>query len=169
MQSFKDTEGQAWDIKIDVGAVKRVRDALKVDLVKIDDGNLLQSLYDDPVLLVDVIFCLCQAQATTAGLSDVEFAERFGGDTVAEATEAFVAELIAFFPNPRRRDLLTAAMEKMQVIEDKVFDEADKKLAAITVDEIVAQVMTPLEIAPLLTPGDLSGNTLESSESTPPI
>ena len=54
MRQFKDNAGRDWNLAVNVAGIKRLRDLLDVDLMQVIEGDLLQRLYADPILLVDV-------------------------------------------------------------------------------------------------------------------
>ena len=62
---------------------KRVRDLLKEDLL--DVKQILERLMVDPILLCDVIYCICKPQADAEGISDEQFGQAMGGDSKEEA------------------------------------------------------------------------------------
>ena len=110
MRIFKDRNGQDWQIVLNVNQMKRIRAALGVDLVNAvalgKDGNVQADLVDrianDPCLLVDILWVVCEEQAKEDGVSDVDFGSSLAGDAVEEATRAFLDELVDFFPGARR-------------------------------------------------------------------
>jgi hypothetical protein len=136
MHSFKDSKGRAWTFSIHVSAVKRVRAVAGVDLYGlVDDGfKGLAELTADPVRLVDVMWVLCEEEARKLGVSDEDFGAAMAGDALGNAAEAFVAELIDFFPNPRARAGLKQVVEKGRRVQELMADAAEAKLA--TIDEV---------------------------------
>lgn len=105
MHGFRDCHGRNWSIRVDVGAVKRVRSALGVDLMQVaerktrDGGRepgVLERLASDPVLLVDVIYVLCRDQAQAAGVTDEEFGSAMAGDALEAAVNAMLGAIVDF-------------------------------------------------------------------------
>lgn len=107
MHAFTDQNGRPWALKIDVAAIKEIRDALQVDLLKALEGDLLQELAADPVKLVEVLWRLVREQAARDQLTEEQFGRALAGDSLEAATEAFLDELIAFFPQRQRNALAT--------------------------------------------------------------
>ena len=109
MHEFTDNQDGVWRIVINVGVVKRVRDTLGVDLMDLlargegEEERLLVRLMIDPVLLCDVIYCVCREQADERGASDEDFGRAMAGDAIDAATQALLEEIVAFFPNARDR------------------------------------------------------------------
>jgi hypothetical protein len=156
MHSFKDNSERTWEVTIHVAAVKRIRALLGIDLYRlVDDGfQSLAALVSDPVRLADVLYCLCKEQADQLGVSDEDFGRGLAGDAITEAADAFVEELIDFFPDARARAGLRKAIDAGRKVRDRVLSHAENLLASID-----PQVEADKWI-------NSSGNLPESSEST---
>ena len=136
MHSFVDSAGRSWSVRVDVGAVKRVRSSLGIDLMhvaerKTQDGRepgVLERLASDPVLLVDVLYVLCEEQAKRVGVSDEDFGRAMLGDAIEGAVKAFIGSIVDFFPNPRERAALKRVLVAAEIAAEKARDEAEKKL-----------------------------------------
>jgi hypothetical protein len=129
MKCFKDNKGRNWTIVVNVATVKRVRSLLDInllDVVKLDANNkpnvdLLEQLASDPVLLCDVIYCICKPEADAQNISDEDFGMAMGGDAIEHATTALLEELVDFFPEAKRlvlRKLMNAG-EKVKIQMEK--------------------------------------------------
>ena len=125
MKCFKDNQNRNWTIVVNVATVKRVRSLLDInllDVVKLDANNkpnvdLLEQLASDPILLCDVIYCICKPEADAQNISDEDFGMAMGGDAIEHATTALLEELIDFFPEAKRlvlRKLMNAG-EKVKI------------------------------------------------------
>jgi hypothetical protein len=117
VKTFKDNAGRTWTIAVTVDAVKRVRDLLKEDLLDVE--NVLKRLMVDPILLCDVIYCVCKPQADAEQVTDVQFGQAMAGDTIAHAKTALVEEIVNFSPDPRDRENLGMAVEKFNAMADR--------------------------------------------------
>jgi regulator of extracellular matrix RemA (YlzA/DUF370 family) len=133
MHSFVDNANRTWELTINVAMVKRVRALVEVDLYGlVDEGfKSLSALIADPVQLADVLFCLCKEQAEKAGVTDEDFGRALAGDAIARAADAFVEELIDFFPDARARAGLRKAINAGRQVRDKVLTHAETLLKAI--------------------------------------
>jgi hypothetical protein len=133
MHSFVDNAKRTWEISINVTAVKRIRGLLGIDLYAlVDDGfKSLSKLVSDPVTLADVLYCLCKDQAEKQSITDEEFGRALAGDAITLAADAFVEELIDFFPDARARVSLRKAIEAGKAVRDKVLNHAEKILDSI--------------------------------------
>ncbi len=150
MQMFRDTDDTQWSITIHVTAVKRVRSIVGVDLYALarDGFRALEDLLGDPIRFVDVLFVLCKDEAAGGGITDEDFGKRMGGDAIIAATDAFVQELIDFFPNVKARQSLHKLIRKGREVGEatmsRVVDEADKMLAAVDVNQAAEQLARKL-------------------------
>ena len=133
MRSFKDSVGRLWPVEINVAAIKRVRGLLGVDLIKLFDDEMkpLAELVNDPVRLVDVLYCLCKPEADARGISDEDFGRALAGDVITQAVDAFVEELIDFFPDARRRNLLRKAIEAGRQANEVLMTHAESLIDRI--------------------------------------
>ncbi|MGE4157704.1 MAG: hypothetical protein AB7F75_01250 [Planctomycetota bacterium] len=127
MRPFTDSRQRKWEIAINVATIKRVRALTGKDLLAIADGDLLQTLVGDPVLLADILWVLVQPQAQAQGVSDEDFGSALAGDAIEAATAAFLEELVDFFPQSRRQ-LLQRALKALRDLEAVILREADQKL-----------------------------------------
>jgi len=157
MKTFKDNAGRTWTIAINVDAVKRVRDLLQEDLL--DVKQVLQRLMIDPILLCDVIYCVCKPQADAEKISDVDFAQAMAGDSIAHAKKALVEELVNFSPDPRDRENLGIAVEKFNQMTDRAWEMIKAKLNSPALSREIEAALSAV--------GGSFGNSPELSASTP--
>jgi len=123
MKTFQDNAGRTWTVAVHVDALKRVRSLLDVNLLGVVEGNLLERLIADPVLLCDVVYVLCKPEADARGITDEEFGRAMAGDAIEHATTALLEELVDFFPLARRR-LLQKALGKLKELEARALEVA---------------------------------------------
>ena len=144
MKPFTDSQGRTWNVTVNVGAIKRVRDLLGVDLLDVANGDLLSRLADDPCLLVDVLFALCKPEADAAKVTDEDFGRGMVGDALDSGAGVLMKELLDFFPSALHARALV-----------KMFREMKEHQATVS------------ELATDRTPGDSSGDSPASAASTP--
>lgn len=144
-RSFTDTAGRDWHVAINVAAVKAVRDEADVDLLSVGEGDLLARLSTDAVLLAAVLFVVCRRQADDRGVTAEDFGRALAGDVIADATEAFLRELAAFFPH-RRRLLLEAALDKAAEVDGLVVDHAAAGLADPKLIEAIRTELAAVDV-----------------------
>jgi hypothetical protein len=162
MRRFTDTKGRAWELDLNVRQMKRVRDILGIDLVNIistgKDGavatDTLDRVANDPILLVDILWVLCEGQAKSAGVTDEDFGSSLAGESIAEATRAFLDELVDFFPGARRL-FLRKAVDLARRFETENLYVLEKALSSPEFEERLKTSLRPQ-------PG-----SRESAESTP--
>lgn len=158
MKTFKDNQSREWQIAVNVASIKRVRDLLAVDLLSVveDKSDLMARLTTDPVLMVDVVYAICKPQADARNVTDEQFGEAMGGDSLDGAYAALLDEIADFFRGPQR-GLLKKAMAKLAEVETRAVAHANAKLDAVTPDEMDRLLKSS---------GDSSTSAPESSEST---
>lgn len=157
MKTFTDNAGRTWTVTINVDAIKRVRTLVQVNLLDVlDDGcKLLAELHDDPVLLVDVLYCICKPEADAQSVADEEFGRAMSGDAILQASTALLEELSDFFPNARQRAAMKELLKKTETVVERLLDHAET-----TIDELDPESVAQTAIASF-------GNSPESSASTP--
>ena len=106
--TFKDLHGNKWTVEVNMATVKRIKDSLDCNIADLNNKETMTKLADDIVFLVDVIYLCLKPQLDEKGISDVEFGQSLDGETVNQASEAFMEAFIAFFPARTRRRLETA-------------------------------------------------------------
>lgn len=158
---FKDTKDRRWKIEMTISAIKRVKGAIDVDLLKMDQGDppLLTVLGTDVEVLCDIIFCLVMPQADDLGVSDVQFGEAMGGETMLQAQVAFYEELADFFRGLGRTDTARALTIQQEMICQAV-KRAEAALNQFDPEKVLDDVFKKI-------PGVPSTNLPESSESIP--
>ena len=159
MKTFVDGQGREWAVEINVNVIKRVRDLLKIDLLEIVEGQLIERLIGDPILLCDVIYVVCKPQAEAKNITDEDFGQAMAGDAIEAATKALLEELADFSPSPRDRANIRSVIEKTWQALDKVRDVIETRLSQVNVEQIVE---TALGSA-----GNSSGVVPEPSASIP--
>ena len=162
MRQFTDTKERVWDVELNVRQMKRVRDALGIDLVNViqagKDGavatDTLDRVANDPILLVDILWVLCEGQAKAAGVTDDDFGSSLAGDSISDATRAFLDELVDFFPGARRL-FLKKAVDLARKYESENLGMLEKALASPEFEERLKTSLKP------------PAASRESAESTP--
>ena len=141
MKTFKDNADRTWTIAVNVGAIKRVRSLLDLDLMEAVEGKLIERLIGDPILLCDVIYCLCKDDADSRGITDEEFGRAMAGDAIELATTALLEELVDFFPQGKRQ-VLRKALAKLETLQITMLNVVNQRLDS---PEFEAQVEAELK------------------------
>ena len=136
MKTFVDNNGKTWTININVATIKRVKDLLGVNLMEAITGDLITKLEDDVILFVDVLYCVCKQEADANNITDEMFGASLAGDALEQATEAFLTDLIDFFPAAKRQ-IFRKAFQKQKEAETMAVQKMDKKLESLDLEKII--------------------------------
>ncbi len=129
MKIWHDTTGRTWATNINVGTIRRVREITGRNLMDLAGGELAAEVMGDPCLLCDILYAIHKPEAEKLGVTDLQFGEALAGDSIEQATDALMAELIDFFPNSQRRELLATAMRQAKEQEAQAIEKARGELA----------------------------------------
>lgn len=142
-KQFTDATGRAWPVPVNVSTIKRARDLVDVNLLDIvaDNGALMQKLSTDPIVLCNVLYCLCKDQADREGLTDYQFGELLAGDCLEAATLALLEGLADFFPKAKR-ELLRTALGKLEAYQGKIIGRLQARIES---PELAAQIEAQIE------------------------
>jgi hypothetical protein len=155
MRSFVDNAGRTWTVAINTDTIKRVRALLKEDLL--DVQAIVPRLTADPILLCDVLYCVCKPEADARGINDADFAKAMWGDAIAHAEAALMEELNDFFPKPKDRELFRLVRTKFAEMMDGLKEAGKQRLEKLEIEEEVQAAFRTL--------GGVSMNLRGSSES----
>ena len=61
MHSFTDRADRTWNLVLNVSMARELRDRLKHDILDLEKSNIAK-LFNDPYLLVDILWVLCEKQ-----------------------------------------------------------------------------------------------------------
>jgi hypothetical protein len=144
VKTFIDNAGRTWALQINVSAVKRVRGLVGIDLYKLIDDGLepLAKLVSDPVDLADVLYCLVRDEADAKQISDEEFGRALAGDAITAAADAFVEELIDFFPEARARAALRKTVQAGKQVRSKVLEHLEGLVQTLDVDSAASRLIS---------------------------
>ena len=143
---------------VNVDAIKRVRSLVGVDLMQAVGGKLLERLVSDPVLLCDVLYAVCKAEADAKNVSDEDFGRALAGDAIDAATTALLEELVDFFPQAKRR-VLGKAMGKLKILQARALEVAELRLDSPELENAMEQALAGSGLS--------SGSLPESPKSIP--
>ena len=113
MKQFTDGMNRSWTLTLNVGAVRKIKATLGIDLCDLHSGEkpLVLRLANDLPLLFDVIAELTRGQWEASGLTREQFEAAFDGAGVQSAADAFWGELADFFR--RWKPALSALIEEI--------------------------------------------------------
>jgi hypothetical protein len=175
MRTFRDNADRQWNVEINVGALKRIKAALGVDLLALDVGDppLGARLTTDMILVCDILYVLVapQARLLEPPLTDEAFGEGLGPEGYAEGHTAFQQELIDFFRKAGRPELakmLAAHAKLVELATEQVAQRLDGKDLEAMARKIVGELCTgslPLPESRTSTPSP-SGRSLGELRKT---
>ena len=138
MKSFTDTKGRCWAVEMNVSTAKRIKSLTGVDvLTAVQQASWFADLSADTIKLVDVIYAAVKPQADGIGVSDEDFGSAMSGDVITDAANALVDEIIAFFPQAARRQLVTKARAKLKEVEARAMVLAMGRLESGEIDKAI--------------------------------
>ena len=151
MKTFIDKKNRKWELELNVGSARRVKDETGVNMLNLlsleSNGRAstepLEKLIDDPFALVNVLYALCRKQAEKENISDEDFAEIFDADVIEAATNALIEEIINFSPAAKRK-ALTKFYQTAQRIAAAKEAELEKTLNDGTLDAKIEEEMKKL-------------------------
>lgn len=161
MKIFKNN-GKDCVINITFGTIERIKFLANFDMTKLFDDDLkeLSRLFNDPLLLIRVLWCSVTewADSETARLA---FCDSIRGDALEAAAKALVEDFIDFFPNQRQQQIWREMVANLWQIVDKVQDQQAKAMQS------VADALKSNDLESLMTSSSPNaGSSVESSEST---
>lgn len=136
MKTFVDNSGKTWTVSITVGTIKRVKDLLGINLIQAITGDLIEKLETDICLFVDILYVVCKDQAQANSISDEKFGTLLGGDSLEQATDCFLDELINFFPEAKRK-LYQKAYRRSKEAQLIAVQKLQKKIQGMNFQQIL--------------------------------
>lgn len=101
---FIDSLGREWFVRIDVNALRRIRDGMGVNFGNWSDiGDILKRMIFDDLFVVEVAYCILKPEIDTRKLSDAEFFVGVHSDAIERVCDAIQSGLSDFFRNPAIR------------------------------------------------------------------
>lgn len=134
MGKYIDAKAREWDIKLTIGACKRIKQEFDFDIFKSDgESNAFLTLSGNYYLLIDVLWILCESQAKERGVSVEDFVEAFTGDAIDSCLEGVAIAYSDFIPNKTRRQTFQTLWAKIRDIEAKQLDKAIRDVTGMKV------------------------------------
>jgi len=137
---FVDQRGRTWRLELNYSLAKRLREVTGLDFVNYQDGKALLAIHDSDEKLVQVLWLLCEPQATEASVGEEEFGTGLGGDALEQAIEALEQALINF-SRPARRQAMQAIRDKAHELVAAQTDLAATKLRSPKVKQLMEAKM----------------------------
>ena len=123
MQTFLDADGHKWTLELLRPEMERIRSETGVNLLRFEDPAQVERLLNDAGLIVDMVSILLtdeirQRHASSGSAEPAErwFARKLKGDAIDRASEAFLRELIDFFPSRQGKPLAEALRKTRELM-----------------------------------------------------
>lgn len=140
-RTFVDMAERTWTFPaLDLAAVKRVKAEVGFDLLDVADGTAVTQLVGNPLLMCDVVYSVLKPEAEKLGVSEADFASAMGGDSLDNATSAFLETFVDFFPNSRR-EVLRTALARIKEAEARTTTAAMKLLESEQLNQMIDQLI----------------------------
>jgi hypothetical protein len=165
MPVFADTKGRQWEVAVTVTTLVKAKSLLQIDLLTIidKDSPLLARLIEDPVLLCNLLYVTVKEQADALKITDEEFGRGLSGDTLNDATRAFLEGLACFFRSTTKRTALKAVTKAVFAAEDRLTKALEARVATGELDRVAEAAA----ISAQQTAGNSSGGSPGGPELTP--
>ncbi len=154
MKIFK-SNGKDWVISITHGTIERIKLVTDFDMTKLfgDELNQLNRLFNDPLLLIKVLWCSLQ-EYTDDVAQRAAFCDSIRGEALELAAKALIEDYIDFFPNRRQQEIWREMVAKLWHIVDQVQDQQSQALASITANSLESAIASAAssESTPAATP-----------------
>jgi hypothetical protein len=160
-----DSKGRRWEVSVTVTTLIKAKSLLDIDLLTIidKDSALLTRLIEDPVLLCNLLYVTVKEQADSLKVTDEEFGRGLSGDTLNDATRAFLEALADFFRSTTKRTALKAVTKAVFAAEDRLTKALEERVANGELDR-AAEAAVSLAQG---NAGSSSGGLPDGSASTP--
>lgn len=154
MRKFKDNQGNEWTIVFTVGDAMRLRREIGFDvntLISKTDHQLEEILQDENKIL-EILVLVLEDQIIRRGLVETNgdktvLAESFGmlfsGNTLDEATIAFLYAVADSFPKLKRRGLI-AILEQLSPAMDTATEAMEAKIQSMDLKTMINKKMAEL-------------------------
>lgn len=149
MKKFSDKNGKSYVIDVNVASIQAVKVGADIDLFRVTDKDVVDSLLGDVEKTVQVIWSLVECEpANKATLpTATEFGRGMSGDSLEAATDLFWEDLADFFPS-RQRSILKKLLATSKELADMAMDRVDKRIsspelrkaAEASVDKMMAEM-----------------------------
>lgn len=150
MRAFTDTTGRKWELTINVGQVRAVRDRASFDLsAAITDKFVsLANLVNDQCKFCEVLFTLCREQAEKLGVNNKQFEDAQDADSLNEAADAFLHEFAEkMVPKTNRQNFLKY-LAKAKEVGEMLSADASKAIETIDPRDVISTLRKSLMTSP---------------------
>lgn len=168
-QTYKDTQGREWELKLTLGLLTHVHEQTKLNLTL---PSHIGKVADDPFLFGQVLCALHHRQIAERSLSPEAFRDGFDGELVDRVFRLLLEEIVVFTP-AAKQGVLRKLIARMDALETKRIAAADAMIDEGLLERVhdadLARERAELEAElARLTASGSAGSSPASSDSTPP-
>lgn len=136
MQKFKDINDREWSIELNIAIIRKLRKETQ-NVEGFEDFDILDytgvlTKINDPIFAADLLYLICREQLDDAGVDDEAFGRSLKGRALFDATAAFLAEYVDFFPEPTVAEKIATVIQKTReaqtTLADAICDSTVKEL-----------------------------------------
>ncbi len=129
MTSYRDRNGNDWDIRLDVGLVGRLRTDAGFNLGKeMVAERIAETLFTDPESFAKVLWVLCREQAEKRTITPEQFVSGLDFEAINNASLALMEAITDFFHRPavaaKMKSALPGWMAKVDAMAVEAVDRA---------------------------------------------
>jgi len=162
MHVFADSRGRTWALELNAEVMLAIRAQTGADLANLTEDSF-RAIAADNLRLAEILKH-CTRVVDAKGVAEtVSLAASLSGDALGAARQAFLDELIAFFPTPRERAVIARVVQTMNAAKEMAMTMIEAQLES---GEFARQIDQAMVEAIAGTPGTPSGSSPASSEST---
>lgn len=127
--TFTDTSGRVWNLRLTIAKAMLLRDKLGFDIEKVIDTQAgpMASLLDDSWKLVEILLALTAQERKEQNVSDDDFLNALEGETLDEATRAFLNGVTLSLKKLKRRTM-AAIVRQMEIGTETAAKKLEKKV-----------------------------------------
>lgn len=137
---WTDESGRDWSTALNVSVIRRVQDRTGILLTDAADTDLVERLYNDVIMLCNVLYAVSVPQAKERDIDAESFGELLAGDTIDKACESLMQGIVDFF-RPGRRQAVTKIWTAAKMIEQERIKLLDEKLTDETLESLIKKKM----------------------------
>lgn len=130
MKTFTDTEGRLWNVRGSLGAFERVKTSTGVDMLDLPTTQNCLKEINNVFTLGRVLYAMCQEQADGRGLTPEQFADAFNADTLHDASNALLDEVV-FFCRKDMRPALQMALDKARQADARIVETMQSRVQSM--------------------------------------
>lgn len=165
MQSFKDLQGQSWEIRLTVFLRSVIRKRAGVDVLALMSKETLLRLKEETELWIEIIWALVEKQANGRAI-DIEtfFTDHIDERLLEEIIDLVYEESIEYAPEKKRPNM-RKMLRMMKRTGTNAIEILTTHIKNIDEDAVVSEATATLERSLRTKSTDGSLSSLEASES----